>query len=101
MYESIDAVFDAIFEGKSLSILDEYLEGMPLTRNSTEEIMNAIKCYDLYPLYMALLKKFFPFLSKNEIRTIVDRFERTFDIKITEMIYSKELDIILFREDDE
>lgn len=81
-YYSLDNVFDAVSEEDFSELLDDYLEHMPRTRESAQEIMAETEAYDCWDLYKTLFEDFIPFLTKEELQNAVRKYKETFDLTI-------------------
>ncbi len=62
--------------------LDNALEALPITRESTETVLDAVDQFDIPELYNALFYKFESFLTEAEKKEIITRYKRTFDLTV-------------------
>ncbi len=81
----IEDIFENLgSEGKNYGdftdLLDEALEKLPFTRESAEELMDAIISYDEAELYDALFDNFAEFVTREEKNKIIQRYKDTFDV---------------------
>lgn len=81
-YYSLDNVFDDVSEEYFSDILDDYLEHMPGTRESALEIINEMDSYDCWDLYKTLFEDFLEFLTKDELKAAVEKYNKTFDLSL-------------------
>lgn len=79
--------FIAIHFGEEglVSELSQYLNELPLTRESADEIINATDNYDLYELYSALFNRFKILLTENEFVSLKKKYEEKFSIPFSFM----------------
>ena len=81
----LEDIFENLcFEGRDYGdltdLLDEALEKLPFSRESAEELMDAITRYDAAELYEALFDKYEEFVTGEEKDKIIQRYKDTFDI---------------------
>ena len=72
--------FEAKDYGDFTDLLDEVLEKLPFSRESAEELMDAITRYDAAELYDALFDNFAEFVTGEEKDKIIQRYKDIFDI---------------------
>ena len=81
-YSSLDDAFSAMFdEGELLNDpVEDYLSLMPMTRASTEEIIQALSSYDgCYELWAALWNDgFSQFLTPQELESLEALYKQVF-----------------------
>ena len=81
----LEDIFENLcFEGRDYGdltdLLDEALEKLPFSRESAEELMDAITRYDAAELYDALFDNFAEFVTREEKNKIIQRYKDTFDV---------------------
>lgn len=81
----IEDIFENLgSEGKNYGdftdLLDEALEKLPFTRESAEELMDAIISYDEAELYDALFDNFAEFVTREEKDKILQHYKDIFDV---------------------
>lgn len=81
-YYSLDNVFDAVSEEDFSELLDDYLEHMPRTRESAQEIMAETEAYDCWDLYKTLFEDFLPFMTRAELKNAAEKYSNTFDTSL-------------------
>ena len=72
--------FEAKDYGDFTDLLDAALEKLPFSRESAEELMDAITRYDAAELYDALFDNFAEFVTREEKNKIIQRYKDTFDV---------------------
>jgi len=72
--------FDEEDYGDFTDRLDKALAELSLTRGSAEELMDAIRSYDVAELFNALFDNFEEFMTEAEKGQIIQRYLDTFDI---------------------
>ena len=78
-YHTLDDVISAWMNGEDAQEIGAYLDQMPHTRESAEELLDAAGAYDCSEIYTALLTDFEDLLTDAEITRIRDRYRKTFD----------------------
>jgi len=81
----LEDIFEKLcFEGKDYGdltdLLDEALEKLPFSRESAEELMDAITRYDAAELYDALFDNFAEFVTREEKDKILQHYKDIFDV---------------------
>ena len=81
----LEDIFENLcFEGRDYGdltdLLDEALEKLPFSRESAEELMDAITSYDEAELYDALFDNFAEFVTREEKDKILQHYKDIFDV---------------------
>ena len=81
----LEDIFENLcFEGQDYGdltdLLDEALEKLPFSRESAEELMDAITRYDAAELYDALFDNFAEFVTREEKDKILQHYKDIFDV---------------------
>ena len=84
--KNFDDVFELINTGCDYAAfideLNNALEALPITRESTEAVLDAVDQFDILELYNALFDNFESFLTETEKKEIIARYKRTFDLTV-------------------
>lgn len=77
-----DTIFDSIETAVSDSAVEDYLDNMPHTRKSVEEMLDAILNWDMWEIYCKLLTEFKDLLTDVEIKQLKNRYAELFDVPL-------------------
>lgn len=78
--ETFDDVIECIDFPDFESILEEFLEKMPRSRESVDELLDAIYGWDLWPIYNMLLTEYEALLTPAEIAKLKADYKELFSI---------------------
>ena len=73
--------------------LRKYLEKMPRTRESAEEILKEMTQRDEWELYKTLLQDFVEFLSREEISKTITAYKKKFMIPLSNIVDESSLEM--------
>ncbi len=85
-FESLDDVFDAMLEEDFDDSLTKYLNNMPRTRKSAEEILEEMTQWDEWDLYKTLLQDYMEFLTPEEIRKTIRAYKKKFIMPLSSIL---------------
>ena len=81
--KTLDDVMERIMEnGKFDSSLQDFLDTMPHTRESTEELLDAVLEWDLWELYNKLLTEHDDLLTPEELEKLKADYRQLFDLPL-------------------
>lgn len=78
--KSLDDILECYGTPGFEDILTDYIEKMPRSRASVDELLEAVKRWDLLPMYDALLNNLADFLSKNELFELKSDYSAKFSL---------------------
>lgn len=82
-YETLDEIICACMEGEcELDDIFDYINAMPHTRESAEEMLDTITCYDVEDAYRALLFDLDDLLSEDELAAVREKYQKIFDLPL-------------------
>ena len=81
LLEALDLFVSSSDYQSSLDILQDTIDSLPNTRESAVIIMDAIKCYDIPELYIALFEKAGKFLTVEERTHIRCKYSELFSLE--------------------
>ena len=62
--------------------MEEYVDNMPHTRESVEEMLDAILSWDMWEICRKLLTEFEDLLTDVEIKQLKNRYAELFDVPL-------------------
>lgn len=90
-FKSLDDVFDIMLDDDFEDSLKKYLDNMPRTRESAEEILKEMTQWDEFELYKVLLQDFTIFLNLDEIKKTIQAYKKKFSTPLPSIISDNEL----------
>lgn len=83
--KSLDDIID--FEDENmLDHLNNYIDHMPDTLESANELIECIRFYDIIELYIAIFGKFRKHLSKDILQSLLSRYNQRFCVPLEEFV---------------
>ena len=92
-FKSLDDVFGIMLENDFEDSLRKYLDNMPRTRESAEEILKEMTQWDEWELYKTLLQDFVEFLSREEISKTITAYKKKFMIPLSSIVDESSLEM--------
>lgn len=80
--EILDDVTDCLDDPDFDSILEDFLERMPCTRESVDEMLETVSALDLWPVYRKLLTDCAAFLTPEELAKLKADYNEKFSIPL-------------------
>lgn len=80
--ETLDDVTDCLGDRDFDSILENFLERMPCTRESVDEMLETVSAFDLLPVYNKLLTDCVSLLSPEELAKLKANYKEIFSIPL-------------------
>ena len=80
--KSLEEVIECLNDSEFDSMLDEYLDEMPCSREAADEILHVIDTYDILPIYIKLFTFFSTFLTDEETIRLQTDFKDKFDVPL-------------------
>lgn len=77
-----DTIVDSIETAVTDSAVENYFDNMPRTRESVEEMLDAILSWDMWEIYRKLLTEFEDFLTDMETKQLKNRYAELFDVPL-------------------
>lgn len=81
-FRQLSDVFECVEDEEFDDYLNDYLNQMPMTRESVDEIINETRTWDNLTLYTSLLTRFQPMLTPGEYEQIVQDYKRIFSLPL-------------------
>lgn len=79
---TFDDVIECMGDSDFDSILDEFLESMPFSRDSADKMLRIIYDWDLLPVYLKLLTEYMSLLSQDEVAKLKSDYKEKFSIPL-------------------
>lgn len=92
-FKSLDDVFEIMLEDDFEECLRKYLDSMPRTRESAEEILKEMTQWDEWELYKTLLQDFAELLSREEISKTITAYKKKFMIPLSSIVDESSLEM--------
>lgn len=80
--ETLDDITDCLDDPDFDSILEDFLEHMPCSRESVEEMLETVSALDLWPVYRKLLTDYAAFLTLEELAKLKADYKEKFSIPL-------------------
>lgn len=84
--ETLDDVIECIDDSEFESILEDFLEKMPYSRESVDEMLEAISGWDLWQVYNKLLTECTELLTAAEISKLKSDYKDRFSVPLSDEI---------------
>lgn len=84
--ETLDDVIECLDDPDFDTILEDFLEKMPCTRESVEEILEIVSALDLWPVYNKLLMDCVALLSPEELAKLKADYTEKFSIPLPDEV---------------
>lgn len=79
---TLDDVIECMGDSDFDSILDEFLESMPFSRDSADKMLRILSDWDLLPVYLKLLTEYMSLLSQDEVAKLKSDYKEKFSIPL-------------------
>ena len=80
--ETLDDVMDCLDDPDFDSILEDFLESMPNSRESVDEMLETVSALDLWPVYRKLLTDCVTLLTREELAKLKADYKEKFSIPL-------------------
>ncbi|MBR1814832.1 MAG: hypothetical protein IJ773_13645 [Lachnospiraceae bacterium] len=80
--EALEDVIELLGDPDFDTILDDYLEKMPYSRESVDEMLEVISSWELWPVYNALLTDYAKLLTQEELEKLKANYRELFSIPL-------------------
>ena len=80
--EALEDVIELLGDPDFNTILDDYLEKMPYSRKSVDEMLEVISSWELWPVYNALLTDYAKLLTQEELEKLKADYRELFSIPL-------------------
>ena len=81
--ETLDDVTDCLDDPDFDSILEDFLERMPCSRESVDEMLETVSALDLWPVYRKLLTDCVALLTPEELAKLKADYKEKFSISLS------------------
>lgn len=81
-FDSLEDAIESYFESGENDLYEDYIDSMPNTRESVNELLNACSSYDLLGIYTKLLTDFSDLLDVEERDKLKMNYKETFSVPL-------------------